>query len=255
MKKTAKHPSGLTIFFDEEKHTYTIHETGQVLESVTTFIGRYFPKFDVDEVAPKCVGKPKYKGMTEAQIREAWEKEAERGRTEGTNVHYFAECLGEGLIDKLPEPQSDREMKLFNQVGPALLDLEERFIYLGSEIIVFSPRLGLAGTIDLLMFNPKTYNFIFGDWKQNKKIETNNPWEKAFHPISHLDSTDFNKYTLQLSTYEMIVREENYLSNWNRKGYGRLLIHLHEDYYKFIKMPDMRIEVFEMLQVYEDIPF
>jgi len=66
----------MQVIFEEETHTYTLKETGQELMSVTTFIDRFFPKFDADQMAPKCVGKPKYPGMTADEIKASWEVNA-----------------------------------------------------------------------------------------------------------------------------------------------------------------------------------
>ena len=257
MKVTARNPDGVEILFDEETHTYTIPKTGQQLESVTTFIGGFFPKFDADAVAPKCVGRPKYKGLTVEQIKALWEKEGDRGRTEGTHTHFFAECLGEGRLDELPEPQSDRESKLFNQVAPALLDLETRFVFIGSEIIVFSPYFGIAGTIDLLMYDPVVMDLILLDWKQNKTISIDNPWESGKPPLQKMEASEFNKYALQLNVYERIMKFEGY---YKFPGFNRVrkaLIHLREDNYQFIKLPDMQSTVNKMFAHAgkEEIPF
>jgi hypothetical protein len=52
--------------------------------------------FDADQMAPKCVGKPKYSDMTADEIKASWEVNAQRARNEGTNVHEYAECLWAG---------------------------------------------------------------------------------------------------------------------------------------------------------------
>jgi hypothetical protein len=251
--KHASHPSGQTITFTEDDHRYVVDQTGETLTSVTTFIGNFFPKFDTDAIAPKCVGKPKYKGMTVDEIKQAWADEALRGSTEGTNTHWYAECFCNGDINKLPEPQSEREGKLFKQVALAVLALEERFIFIEAEKIVFSTILGIAGTIDLLMLDPDKNDLIILDWKQNKKISTSNSWDNARKPIDHLEACDYSKYCLQLNTYEKILTTDGYLDiEGGLNGVRKALIHLTEDNFSFLKIGDFQKEVSAML---EDIPF
>ncbi len=252
MNKQATHPSGLTVTFYEDNHTYIIDQAYKykLLESATTFISKFFPKFETDNVAKKCAGKGKYKGMTVDEIKQAWADEALRGSTEGTNTHMFAECLSNGDLNALPEPQSERESKLFDQVAVAILMLEEKFIFIEAEKIVFSPELGLAGTIDLLMFDPAKNHLIILDWKQNKKIDSSNSWESAMVPIKTWDACDLNKYKLQLNLYEFILRREDYFGFDNIpkvSGVRKALIHLTEDTFRAIPIGYYQDTINQML--------
>jgi hypothetical protein len=245
--KTAANPSGIQVIFDEETHTYTVKETGQVLVSVTTFIDRVFPKFDADQMAPKCVGKPKYSGMTADEIKASWEANAQRARNEGTNVHEYAECLWDGR--KVPEPISDRCRSLFEQVDKAAQNLKNRELsFVAAEKIVFSPELGLAGTIDLLLFDhpSKGSEFVIVDWKQNGSISASNKWDSAKPPISHLESTDLVKYGLQLNMYRFILRYEGYFPQ--ATDIRMALIHLTENDNQPIRIHFMT-EIFQLLAV------
>lgn len=254
MKITAQNPSGLIVEFDSEEHRYKIRQTGCYLNSATTFIGEFFPHFDADAMAPRCVGKPKYKGMSADEIKAAWDAESLRGRTEGTNVHYYAECLMNGDFANIPVAQSDREQKLFDQVVLAVLRLEERFQFIASEYIVFSPYLGIAGTIDLLMADMLNMDLIILDWKQNKVISTSNPYGSGSGPIAHLDASDFNKYALQLNLYEMIIRREGYFKEF--KGVRKALIHLKEEGVpQVIKIPTGSFQNDLVAMVDDIIPF
>ena len=49
--------NGQTCIFEEEVHTYTIQETGQVLTSGTTFIKQFHQAFDGPAVAEKIAAK------------------------------------------------------------------------------------------------------------------------------------------------------------------------------------------------------
>lgn len=244
VKKEAKHPNGMTVVFNEEDHVYRIKETGQILTSVTTFIDRFFPHFDADKMAPRCVNKPKYKGMTAEQIKESWEANAQRARNEGTNVHEYAENLWAGK-DK-PLPISDRCHLLFEQVDRASKKLKERgLVFSDAEKIVFSPELGLAGMIDLLLYDPLMNQFVIIDWKQNGTISTSNRWDTARKPISHLEATDLVKYSLQLNLYRFIFKYEGYYPL--SKDIRMALLHLTENSNCPYKINLMLPEIFQLI--------
>jgi hypothetical protein len=247
--KTAQNPDGVTVEFHEDRHVYRVKDgfyAGKELISVTTFISKFFPAFDAPAMAQKCAGKKKYAGMTADEVLAAWETEAERGRSEGTNTHLYAECLLNNDMANLPEPQSEREAALFGSAAMAVLGLEELFEFVASEAIVFSPDKvagGLAGMTDLIMTDPKNKDWILLDWKQNKEISMSNPWDSGLGPLRHLEASDFNKYGIQLNLYERILRAEGYLPPGI--SIRKALIHLVPDDggYRVIKIPNMQKEI------------
>ena len=243
MIKTATHPSGLSVLFDEEKHIYTVKETGRVLISSTTFIDEFFPHFDADKIAPLCVGKAKYQGMTAEQIKVSWEANAKRARDEGTNVHEYAQCLWAGL--SRPKPISERSRFLFDQVDKAGKKLMDRgFEFVDAEKIIFSPELEIAGMIDLLLYDPRTRDYVIIDWKQNETISVENKWDNAKPPISHLEASDYVKYSLQLNLYRFILRYEGYYPH--APHIRMALIHLTENGNRPIRIHFMP-EIFHLL--------
>ena len=213
MDKVAHHPDGShVITFEEGPHVYTDNR-GVRYTSGTAFIGKFFGKFDAVAISTKCaMGRnPKYAGRPPGEIREEWSAEARRGQDEGTNVHEYAEGLISGwpLCD-LPPPISERCERIFIQTEKAVKNLLNRFVFVGAEVIIFSPDMGLAGMIDLLMFDRATNEILILDWKQNKAISTENPWQSGLPPIDHLQDTDIAHYSLQLSLYQAIMERENY---------------------------------------------
>lgn len=221
--KRAAHPSGETIIFDDGPHTYTVESTGQRLDSVTTLLNDFFPKFDTDKVAARCAAK---RGVDAEDLKKQWAAEAHRGRTEGTNVHLFAECLMRFDNSTMVESISPRTAALFKSVETAARILKKHYDFIGAELIVASPELGIAGMIDLLMRHKTDGYLVIMDWKQNKAISTTNRWDNGFPPISHLEATDFNKYSLQLGVYRHLIQREGYFSNDKTGEIRTGLIHL-----------------------------
>lgn len=247
--KVAYHPDGVHVIqFLEGPHTYR-DNFGKKYLSGTSFVKKYFPQFDSASQATKCSnGKnPKYVGRNPQDILADWEAERVRGSSEGDNAHLYGEAVTAGwLIQNRPAPISDRCTKLFIQIDKAVhhLTVKMGLIFIAAEMIVFSPRLGLSGMIDLLMFDPVLKIIWILDWKQNKKITAYNRWQSGYEPLSHLEQTDINTYTLQLSTYQYLLKNERYFPGLTFK---RALIYLNTRRYKLIPLEDYKYEVEEML--------
>jgi hypothetical protein len=248
--KVAYHPDGEhVITFRENRHTYTDNHGRRYL-SGTGFVGRFFPKFDMEAVSIRCSqgDNPKYAGRTPEDIRAEWKAEAIRGSSEGDNTHAYAESQISGWpVDQVPKPISDRCVLLFSQVDRAVAGLLSRFIFIGAEVVIFSPGLGFSGMIDLLMYDPATNEILVLDWKQNKEISRENQWQSGLPPIDHLQATDISKYTLQLSTYQYILDRGKYFPSVS--GYRRALIHLAPDHFEIIPLEYYDYEIQQMIEV------
>jgi hypothetical protein len=237
--------NGVICDYDDATHTYSIRNTRQKLISVTKMIQRFFPVFDADAVSIKCAGKGKYVGMSPYEIRQAWSLKANLAADDGTIMHDYCDAMIKNAEYKLPNDASDRAKKLVHVATRAIMQLIERFEFVDSEKIVFSPTLKCAGRIDLLMKDQNSGDILLLDWKQNEEIKKSNVWEYGFNPISHIQACNFNEYSLQLNIYQQILKKEGYFSK-NVK-YRRALIHITPD--KFVPIPvlDMQDDVVNML--------
>ena len=246
--KIAYHPDGShTIQFLEGPHTYTDNQ-GAGYISGTSFIGKFFHKFDSIAVSEKCSSgsNPKYSGRKPADIRAEWAKEGERGSLEGNNVHEYAELRMLQSATK-PAPISDRCELLFKQVDKITSYLLTRYIFIAAEMIVFSPLIGIAGMVDLVMLDQKTNEILILDWKQNKNSPTTfNSFQSGFKPIEHLQQTDINKFSLQLSLYQHIMLSENYFPY--AAGFRRAIIHITPKAATPIKLEYYEYEIKEMIK-------
>jgi len=248
----ATNPSGKTVIFDPDNHSFTIKETGQVLNGATTFIKGYFLEFDADKWAPRTA--KKRKTTTEAILAE-WAEKAERGRNEGTNVHEYAEIMmlrkfrPNEPTNPLPQPLSGRCEDLFMVVDKAIDWLAKYYDLVDVEKIVFSPRLKISGIIDLLMRNEDGLCIL--DWKQNRKIKNSNPFQNALGPLNHLEDHDLNKYTLQLNVYRRILMEERYYPDIDY--IDMKLIHLTQEGYFPMNLREMDLEISAMFKQYDGL--
>ena len=242
MNKTATH-NGLTCIFTEADHSYRIKETGDLLTSVTTLIKRFTPPFNAPKMAQQMVDKkkPKYAGMIVDEIQYQWKEKAELSSREGTLLHEY--------LEQWPEkkgygfnPQTYRVLQMSKQVDKLFPKLLERFKLVAAEQIVFSPSMGLAGQIDLLMADDTTNEGIIVDWKTNSKItDEEGAFGTMLEPIEHLKNCDTVKYGLQLGLYEKILIDEKYYPEF--KGYRKALVHVRESFGKVVKVDDYDEEI------------
>lgn len=207
-------PSGQTVVFRDDRHTYNIKETGKQLKSCTKFIKIFFPKFDEEFFSKKVA---EAKGITPEEVKEEWKLIREKATDFGSLIHKFAETyLTKGVILK----SNDSRTNQYYDMIKILIDviIEEHDEILGVEKIIFSERLGIAGTVDLIMRKGST--ICIYDWKTGKGINKENKYKSkneergisstAFKPIIHLDDCNYNRYSLQLNLYKKILIEENY---------------------------------------------
>ena len=240
--KSANH-NNLTCDFDEQNHTYTVRETGQVLTSVTTVIKKYIPPFDTPKMAQQMIDKkkPKYVGMTVDEIQYQWKEKAALSSMEGTELHV--------LCERWPEkgcwgwhPKTYRLLKMSKQIDKLFPKLFKRFRLVAAEKLVFSPSMGLAGQVDLIMADNKTQQGIIIDWKSNDKItDETSAFGNLLPPIEHLKDADTVKYGLQLGLYEKILIDENYYPEF--KGYRKALVHVKESFGKVVKVDNYDEEI------------
>ena len=247
--KIAHHPDEKHIIrFNESRHTYVDNFNCSYV-SGTTLIGKFFPKFDSFKVATMCSkGKnPKYSGRTPQDIMSEWSAEAHRGSSEGDNVHLYSEMKMKNVSpESLPLPLSDRCVLLFKHIDKITAWIKKKYDFIDAEMIVFSPKLKIAGTIDLIMEDKNTGEILILDWKQNKEITFENKYQTAHSPISHLPDTHISKYSLQLSLYQNILEREGYFPY--ATGYRRALLHLTPNGVKPIRLEDYTYEIKEILK-------
>ncbi len=246
MNKSATH-NGLTCLFNDKNHTYTIEETGQRLTSVTAVIKRYTPPFDAPAMAQRMVDNKNknYIGMTVDEIQFQWKEKAELASSEGTSLHDYCEnwpkTQGWGF-----HPKTHRVFEMTKQVNKMFPKLLERFRIVAAESIVFSPKMGVAGQVDLILADDKTKEGIILDWKTNSKItDESSAFGNMLVPIEHLKNADVVKYGLQLGLYEKILIDENFYPEF--KGYRKSLIHIQESFGKVVKVKNYQDEIERIL--------
>lgn len=249
------HPDGRIIEFYEEDHRYCIQGEPEVeFTSATTWIGKFFPEFDREEVSKRYALKHQ---LEQEAVLAMWDEKSRIARERGTLVHARAEqailhflekgsvlALDELLTDEHSDGVSDNPLltrALISSMHQAVEKMSGVLDFISSERVIASPQLGLSGMVDLTVkLRSSKGRQVIGlyDWKTNQKIQRHNPWQNGLPPIQHLSDCNFIHYSLQLNLYEYICRREGYFEP--DTVFQKVLIHLGPDGYLTFKCDNLQ---------------
>lgn len=220
------------------------------LNSVGSFFGQFFPDFDRDywltyKALQKCdpdgfsVVKARYKQSKPSaaeffpavmstidvsdffairkQLAEFWEFKRVNSAFLGSQFHsvlekqahdsgFMINCwTGERQNLVTWEKRFDNESYSEN-----LMDLPDGSY---SELLVFDLETGIAGQIDecFIKSKGKKRYFWINDHKTNEEKPGKSSPEKAFDPISHLNTSKHTKYSMQVSIYAWILKKAGFI--------------------------------------------
>lgn len=238
----AKHPRGYEIEFFEDSHIYKSTINGREIKytSGTGVIHSCFPPFDPSgEITKRCALK---EGISVEELKAKWKAKGDASCKFGTRVHECCEDIELGKTELRNTPLDGREKIVFKHAVGIAQKFRQRLDILGVEKIVFSPDLQIAGTIDLFARSRKTGDFVIIDHKTNQTIDTENKWNSfALPPIEHVPDINFYAYSLQLNLYQYLLQREGYVPK--QAKFKLFLNHLTEAGSKLIELPDMQLEI------------
>ena len=224
------------ISLDRNNHIYTLTSNPKIdFISVTTFIEQFFEKFDAICIANKLIQsqRKKYRNKTVDDILAIWKESADHG----TKVH---EELENYITKKTPitEKKTAYGLKwLKNFISNGNFEIYP-------EVIIYSEKLKLCGTIDLLIKNKINNKFIIMDWKTSKLINKKSYNNKmGIHPVSeNIEDSKFNHYSLQLSLYRFLLEKF-----YGLEIYAQSILHLKENECKEEITPYMKNDIINMI--------
>jgi len=239
----AHHPSGLEITFREAEHTYT-DGTGRLYTSVTTLVKEAFPQFDAERAART---KEEKTGVPADEWIRRWAETAEAAAASGTRMHENCERQILGQKENLNQPVNDEERLRFRAAWREVSRMQREFSSLKPEMVVFSPRFGVSGSIDCLAMS-QDGGFTIIDWKVVKEIRYEGfKGRTGTHPATTgLQDSNYYHYALQLSTYEQILRLEGYVPQDARIA-RRLNVYRPDGRFERMELPDLRYEALLMM--------
>lgn len=225
------------IFFDEESHKYT-DSRGTDYTSVTTFVHEFSEPQDWDRIAARYAVKH---NMTVEAVRAMWDEAGKLACAVGTDVHAFMEnqWKRKRYVPTVKQPGYDELEATGRQ---AYNELSQRFVPIREEFIVYNQKWGICGTIDFLAYDTLKDRIVILDYKTNKEIKKDNPFQRCIGILEGLPDCNFIHYSAQLSTYKAILEEGT-----NLKIGGLALIHIRKDGYSVIPCADYSAQIKEYL--------
>ena len=188
--------------FIKEKHKYYDREIKEYLPSSTGVKKLFIPEFP-EAVKIPCARK---KGITVKQLEAEWEFSRKKGLQRGNFVHQYLENIFKRRIVKDFDRDllTNQELKKLEALCRNFYNDYRHWIHIDAEIVISNHVV--AGQIDHLFYNPETKELILGDVKTDKDI-----YKPAYNdllvPLSHLDDSVINQYSIQLSIYKDIFEE------------------------------------------------
>jgi len=221
---TVKNPKGRSISFSEENHKY-FDSKGNVYRSTTDIIHSLFPEFEKDKMAYLVARRRvmKEEGISNTEdapvnkcmkmkmiVLQEWEDNKNKAGDLGTQIHRYAECKLSGVPFDMQFTES-RQEKMSKVLDSFLLELEKHYTFVEAEKIIFSPKILLAGTVDLIMKHKERDCFAVFDWKTSKEISKVDSYgKKGLLFLNHLDNCNYWHFALQLNIYRWILKTEGY---------------------------------------------
>lgn len=258
------HERDFNIRFYEYGHRYEITcDPGKRYTSVTTLVHSQFPKFDADAIIDKIMKSKswvlghKYWGLTANEIKALWNSNGSAAANSGTNLHEQIEIFMNN--DRFVFGYTQRDL-LEDHIKMKQCDSIERGIEWDfflkfvednqhlkpyrTEWTIYDEDVKVAGSIDMVYENPDSTLEIY-DWKRCKEITKVNGWnETATNKlISHLPSTNFWQYALQLNIYKQILE-----AKYDKVVRKLCLVRIHPDAnsYELIEVPFLTKAVIDL---------
>jgi hypothetical protein len=244
------------ITFKEDTHQY-FDPKGNEFQSVSRVLRLVTPEFDREGIShAMALTRSRENGISYEEARQEilfeWDKKKDSSIVRGNWIHENIESyLTIGSCDKEIQPAA-------KQIASFVRPFYKYF----PEAILYDSACRVAGQSDLVVQRQKDQQgvFDFYDYKTNEsrgiyydsiKRDKSGAIKKHYNqfllpPVSHLEYSNYNTYSLQLSAYALLAE-----NTFNIKV-GRLaIIFIGEGMkVKLLPVPYMKLEVQEIIKAY-----
>lgn len=185
--------------FNQSSHTYNVGNL--ILPSVSGLIKDFTYPFERMKIANNVAIK---KNINVQEVLDSWDNTAKEACDRGHRVHDFGEnyVWDRSLIPSCGQEQA--VVKFWN-------DIPEYIVPVIMELKMYHKHYHYAGTGDIILYNKKTSKFIIADYKTNKDLFKNFKDKRLKYPFNFLKDCPYNKYQLQLSFYQILFEQTDYI--------------------------------------------
>ena len=173
----------------------------------TTFVNRFFDKFDAEAEAKRLSGgHNKYGMLSPEEILAEWDKKKVNACNRGNAIHKIYEQVIKGEV---PDVSMDISLTTHRAVVSDAEALRDSITAKGwqafPELKVCSKELLIAGTCDLPLF--KDNSIAIMDFKSYEKDPGTEPHYNKFckYPFNKLPQTKLSKTAIQLNLYAFML--------------------------------------------------
>lgn len=177
--------------------------------------------------------------LTDEEIADGWKKKGLLAANQGTEGHYLAELYFNGLPTRWWE----------DGMPNVLWFAEEWMVPRGlvsyaTEKEIVCQDADVAGSIDLLLYDPQTKVHHIVDHKRSDKLAGSlRGFGKMLPPLQHLDDCKGAAYALQTSIYQYILERD-----YGMTIGSRVLLSIHPDVRFATSVPYLKDEVEYIMQ-------
>lgn len=247
-------PRDARIQFFEEDHYYLV-DGKRVEFSVTSVAHAMFPEFDtravIANMSEQSRSKPAYAGLSDIEIALKWRANGADASDRGTAMHAAVEtAFNTGCWST--DPALQKEMRLARDFYNKEIRAKGITIW-RTEPIVFREEPLLAGSVDCLV---RLANGRYGimDWKRSREIAMGKHGRNGFGapPFQHLENVNFVIYSIQLTLYAFLFRDD-YGLDVDMDELYIVVFHPNQETYLKIKAMDVRRETQWLLTNYDAV--
>jgi ATP-dependent exoDNAse (exonuclease V) beta subunit len=207
------------ITFYDDKHSYKIDGQPSAKVSVTGLVNTVKEPFDEEKWAGI---KAKEHGITPEEMKLLWKKNNQMATYQGSTLHNYIDNfyqnkvkpynrnLAEAILGQTLHEMMYKNLKvLVKHFMNFYNDTKDYVLPIKNEFVVGDLNdTRICGMLDMLIYNTQTEKYEIFDFKTNKKFtEASEYNKKLLSPVEHLDETEYNIYSLQLSLYKLFIEK------------------------------------------------
>jgi len=144
---------------------------------------------------------PEERQVAYTEVKEQWKEDSEQGLSKGSDMHDY---LQHGVERRLMcSAETIRQKQILAFIKDYYLsgkwDIEHTEFVVGNDF--------LGGMIDNLSITSRSRRLLI-DYKSDKDIDMDNPFDSMLPPYDHLPDCAYTKYSIQTSCYRLFLERE-----------------------------------------------
>jgi len=184
------------VKFTEENHQYKVGGS-PLSSSVSGKIKDLVPHVNFDEIALR---KDTKLGFPLGTHKSLWKNNSDLACAKGNKAHFFGEIYA---FNRNLKPTDGYEVAIKKFWD----ELPKFIIPLFTELVMYHKDYMFGGTADIICLDTRDNSLIIMDYKTNSELYKHFKNNTLKAPFKFLDETNFSKYELQFSFYQILLEQ------------------------------------------------